>query len=101
MLEWCVQGGFEVSIHAAIQNPTRYSPEVEFCLSRGLGLHDTQRGLVASASLWFCDMLAVSELTVVIDLIWSHKVSFLMNSSVYASELVNYHIGCTDENKAE
>lgn len=51
MLEWCVQGGFEVSIYADIQNPTRYSPEVEFCLSRGLGLHDTQRGLAASASL--------------------------------------------------
>lgn len=40
------------------------------------------RGLAALASLWFCDLLAVSELTVVIDLIWFHKVSFLMNSKV-------------------
>lgn len=81
-LEWHVQGGFEVSIHGDTQNPTRHSPEAEFCLSRGLGLRDMQRGFAASASLWFCDLFSVSELTVVIDLIWFHKVSFLMNSKV-------------------
>lgn len=80
---WCVQGGFEVSIHGDIQNSIRNSPEAEFCLSRGLGLHHMQRGLAASATLWFCDLLAVSELTVVIDLIWFHIVSFLMNSKVF------------------
>lgn len=41
-----------------------------------------QRGLAASANLWFCDLLAVAELTVLIDLLWFYKVSFLMNSKV-------------------